>query len=376
MASKKKINHEKRSVKVLIAPLDWGLGHATRCIPIIKELIFLDCDVIIAASGGSYFLLKNEFPSIVILRRKSPKISYTNSRFWMTFKMFLLLQKLTFYYIKNKKWIRNVVNQFGIDAVISDNQFGMFSREVTSVYITHQLHIKTGNKRTEKIVNKLHHQVINRYSYCWVPDFASHDLTGDLSQSQSKLQIPVSWLGPLSRFEKLPYRPKLFDALILLSGPEPQRTIFEKKILEQASDIKKRILLVRGLPDESEVLESNNSSMKIVNYLLANELNEVIHQSEIVICRSGYTSVMDLIKLGRKAILIPTPGQPEQEYLAQHLMKKKIFISINQEDFNLETSLCDAASFPFVFPEFQMTDYQNVIAQFVHLLKSNTFAVQ
>lgn len=365
--------HQK--TRILIAPLDWGLGHATRCIPIINELIYQNCEVLIAASGNSFFLLKKEFPSLVILRIKSYKVKYSRSKRWLPIKLFLQFPQIAFSTLKENLWLKKCIEKHKIDAVISDNRFGMYSKKIPSVYITHQLLIKTSNPFFEKIVQKLHYYFIKKYNYCWVPDYEENGLAGELSH-QENMPSNILYIGPLSRFQLLKDVPQIYDVLISISGPEPQRTIFEKIILHQLNNFNKRILFVRGLPDENRNLKTDIESVKIVNHLSSNELNTAFQQSEIIISRSGYTTIMDLVKIAKHAVLVPTPGQTEQEYLSTHLMEKKFFYSVEQDKFSLNTVYNNASAFQFSNIPSCMNNYKKVISEFVLSLKSSNFETQ
>ncbi len=361
--------------KILVAPLDWGLGHATRCIPIIKQLILQHCEVYIAASGNSFFLLKKEFPGTVILRIPGYKISYSNNKKNLPFKLFLQIPKIFFSICKEKLWLKKFIKKYKIDAVISDNRFGMYDKKIPSIYITHQLLIKTVNTFSERIAQRIHYYFIKKYYQCWVPDYKENGLAGELSHQKNK-PANILYIGPLSRFEQLQNVSEIFDVLISLSGPEPQRTIFEKIILSQLNNQNKKILLVRGLPNENKNLQTKNESIKIINHLPAEELNKAFQQSKIIISRSGYTTIMDLIKLCKKAVLVPTPGQTEQEYLANYLMEKNIFYAVNQKKISLKEALNEASNFLFISESFLMDDYKKVINEFVLSLKSGNFATQ
>jgi uncharacterized protein (TIGR00661 family) len=365
--------HQK--TRILVAPLDWGLGHATRCIPIINELIFQNCEVLIAASGSGFFLLKKEFPSLVILRISSYKIKYSRNKRWLPLKLFLQFPQIIFSIQKENSWLKKNIKKYKIDAVISDNRFGMYSKKVPSVYITHQLLIKTGNIFFEKIVQKIHYYFIKKYNYCWVPDCTENGLAGELSH-QKNMPSNILYIGTLSRFELLKDVPKIYDVLISISGPEPQRTIFEKLILFQLKNFNKRILIVRGLPNENKDLKIDNESIKIVNHLSANELNKAFQQSEIIISRTGYTTIMDLVKLAKNAVLVPTPGQTEQEYLSTYLMKKNFFYSVEQDNFSLNTVYSDASVFEFINAPSCSNNYKKIIDEFVLSLKSGNFKTQ
>ena len=375
MINDNNFNTQQSRPRILVAPLDWGLGHATRCIPIINELIKQHCEVIIAADGNPFFLLKKEFPTIVFLRIKGYKIQYSRNTKWLFFKLLLQFPKIIFSIWKENSWLEKIINEYRIDAVISDNRFGVYNKRIPSVYITHQLHIKAGNVFSEKIAQKIHFHFIKKYSKCWVPDSKENGLAGELSHLEN-MPSNVLYIGPLSRFEKINDVPKVYNLLISLSGPEPQRTIFEKMILTQLKTFKKKVLIVRGLPEENNNLQAGLKSIEIVNHLSAEELNLAFQQSEMIISRSGYSTIMDLVKLGKNAILVPTPGQTEQEYLSNYLMEKKYFYSVQQDNFSLETTMGMASSFPYITPGSSFNNFKKVINEFVLSLKSGNFTRQ
>ncbi len=371
----KKINNPEERIKILIAPLDWGLGHVTRCIPIIKAFEIQNCDLILAADKDAFLLLKKEFPSMVILRLFGYKIRYARSKKWLVFKLIQQAPRLKLIISKETRWLKNIVHTHRPDVVISDNRPGMYNPGVISIYLTHQLAIKTGNWLLNKIVNTIHNSFIKKYDQCWIPDFSANGLAGELSHPR-KLQSNAIYLGALSRFENLTVGGKIYDLLISISGPEPQRTIFENLIFQQLKNFQKTVLVVRGLPAESKKMQSFNSYVEIINHLPSTELNRAFLQSDMIICRSGYTTIMDLIKIDKPAILVPTPGQTEQEYLAAHHMKMKNFFSVKQKDFLLEEVLSKAAHFPFIKYSYNMDNYKKLISEFVLSIKSGTFAQQ
>jgi predicted glycosyltransferase len=258
-----------------------------------------------------------------------------------------------------------------IDVVISDNRVGLYNSKVVSVYITHQLAVKTGNWFTSKIAEGIHKYFINKFDECWVPDFRSQTLAGELSHS-AIMPKNVKYIGALSRFEKKSNVEKKYDLLIILSGPEPQRTILENLLLNDLLSYANKTLLIRGLPGNAENIFLNNDSVKIINHLAADELCLAIQQSDIIISRSGYTTVMDLVKLTKQAILIATPGQPEQEYLARFLKEKKFIFSVEQENFNLEDTLKKFSEFQCYIPAYDMEQYRLVISEFVSRISAAT----
>jgi len=338
-------NKKVHKSRVLVAPLDWGLGHSTRCIPIINKLLQQNCEVIIAAEKAGKYVLQQEFPDLVFLDLSGYRIQYSRYKFWMPVKLISQLPKIVYRIYAERRWLNKMVKQHIIGSVISDNRLGLSHKNVHSVYITHQLKIKTGNRFTESVAQKIHYHFINKYKECWVPDWSGeNNLAGELSHPDVMPVVPVKYIGPISRFEKTENIIQ-YDLLILLSGPEPQRTFLENKIFSDLKHYDGKVFILRGLPGETTISQINNISLDIHNHLPAQKLNQVIQQSKLVISRSGYTTVMDLVKLQKRAVLVPTPGQTEQEYLADYLMKQKLFLCVNQDDFSLPEILKKAESF-------------------------------
>lgn len=360
--------------RILIAPLDWGLGHATRNIPLIMSLLDKGCTVIIAADGAIKALLQHEFPNVTFLALRGYKIKYSKRKSWFLLKIAFQVPGILLSIYREHQWLKKTVKNYSINAVISDNRFGMYYSGIPSVYITHQLLIKTGNNFSEKLASKFHVWVIKKYTYCWVPDFeGTQNIAGQLSHP-SNIPANVKYIGCLSRFERHKRVSLKYDLLILLSGPEPQRSIFEKLLLFQLQQFDGDVLLVRGQPGIDVALfhpTGISDNIQIKNHLTLKELNLAIEQAKIVICRSGYTTVMDLIKLQKKAILVPTPGQTEQEYLGMYLMHQKLFYCVQQDEFLLNEVLRKANGFSFLSGDYDMKQYKKNIHQFVQSIDAN-----
>ncbi len=371
---KKEIKNISQNKNILIVPLDWGLGHATRCIPLIKEFQANGCRVIIGAENAVKSLLEHEFQHITFIPLQGYRIRYSRKRHWLPLKIVSQLPHILLGIYREHQWVKKVTKKYAIRAIIADNRFGLYQSGIKSIYITHQLLIKTGSNFTEKIVQKIHFWFIKKFTSCWVPDYeGKNNIAGDLSNPE---QHPpnVSYIGCLSRFEKKEIIEKKYDLLILISGPEPQRTIFEQLLLQQLQNYTGNVLLVRGLPGQGDTPEKSipdcirSPNLIIKNHLSAQELNDAIQQSDLVVSRSGYTTIMDLIKLRQKAILVPTPGQTEQEYLASHLMKQHFFFAVSQDEFSIPKAVKEAANFPFSIPSFNMGQYKKAVFQFVQTL--------
>lgn len=339
-----KITEPSRRLRILIAPLDWGLGHTTRCIPIIYALLNAGASVWLAGEKNTETILKKEFPQLPFILLRGYNVQYSKNKIFFFTKLLSQVPAIKRIILYEHKWLQKVVKDYEIDGVISDNRFGLYHATTPVIFITHQLHIETGNKWLNILTQKINYSYINRFSQCWVPDVESgSNLAGKLSHPNKRPSIPVKYLGIVSRFKKQEQK-IVNDLLVVLSGPEPQRSIFESIILEQLKTYQGKVVLVRGLPSQASN-ESIAKKLEVYNYLNAAELNIMMQQSAIVLSRSGYTTIMDLTVLQQKAILVPTPGQAEQEYIASHLKQQGIFYTCIQKHFDLNNALIEAERF-------------------------------
>jgi UDP:flavonoid glycosyltransferase YjiC (YdhE family) len=341
------------TIRVLVSPLDWGLGHATRCIPVVRELLARGVRVIIASSGSQMALLKIEFPDLEIIEIPGYGIRYSAKKGGLVRGLIFRIPGILRCIRRENAWLKNFCRERRIDAIISDNRYGFYHTEIFSVFITHQLFVETGmGAWANRILVRLNYLFIQRFSECWVPDFPEPlTLAGLLSHPRRLPAITVKYTGILSRFHRtekgIPN-----PLLILISGPEPQRTQFENEIFCGLRNYTGAAIVIRGLPDITAEKIFSNKRVVIHNHLASQTLNDIMNRSAIVICRSGYSTIMDLARLRRKALLIPTPGQPEQEYLAKHLDEKNWAMRVSQEAFDLETCLKNISEKTFGFPEF------------------------
>ncbi|REE83580.1 UDP-N-acetylglucosamine:LPS N-acetylglucosamine transferase [Lutibacter oceani] len=277
-------------------------------------------------------MLQKEFPLLRSYKFPTYNIKYSKSGKNLKFKLLLSIPSVISAVKKEHKLVAQLINKENIAGIISDNRFGVYSSKIPSVYITHQLNVLSG--KTTGITSKTHQKIIKNFNECWVPDFKDEpSFSGNLGHLETH-DFNLKYIGVLSRF-KYEKREILNNLLVLLSGPEPQRTLLEEKLLIELKNYKGKVLFVRGVLDNSSNLRVSNN-FKIVNYLLSKNLEKAINQSEIVIARSGYSTIMDLAICGKKAFFIPTPGQFEQEYLAKKLNDKLIAPSIKQHEFTFE----------------------------------------
>lgn len=334
--------------KLLLAPLDWGLGHATRCVPIIRYLLKNDCKVWLAGEGAQEKLLREEFPGLPFLPLKGYRVKYGRSG--MMSKILLQIPSILRSIKEENNWLKQQVSQHGFEAVISDNRYGLYHEKIFSVFITHQLSIKSPlGKWSEKLLQKWNYKFINRFNECWIPDEEGEDnLAGELSHPVKFPGVMIRYIGALSRFEKRNINEIKDHLLIILSGPEPQRTILENSIIDEIVHYPGTATIVRGLPAEKNIIPSTNT-IHFHNHLSSEELNDEAMKAEFIISRSGYSTVMDIAALQKRSILIPTPGQTEQEYLAGYLMKKQFAFCVKQNDFSLPKNIEEARKFKYRF---------------------------
>ncbi len=355
--------------------MDWGLGHATRCIPIIREISEQGHEPVLAADGRAYDLLNKEFPNHQLIRLQGYRPEYHYDS--MVFSMFLQSPRFLATIRKEQEILKTLIRKEHLNGVISDNRYGLSSTEIPAVFMTHQLFIRMppGMQWMENLVNRLNHFFIKKYQSCWVPDVAgSENLSGELSHGK-KISFPVEYIGMLSRLNENNAQKK-YDLLALLSGPEPQRTFFENSIIRQAKELPLKTLIVQGktereMDQEKQQLEkiheypSLSENVCIVSHLTSENLNQAIAESELVVCRSGYSSLMDLAAMRKKSILIPTPGQTEQEYLAKYFTEKKYAIAQKQSAMNLREAVEKIKKTELQKIPFEGNQFQEVIRRFL-----------
>jgi len=344
---------------ILVAPLNWGLGHATRCIPIIRELQINGFTPILASDGDALELLKKEFPLLECIELPSYNIKYPKKGIYFKLKLFLHISKLINAVKKEKKAIHNIITSHNITGIISDNRFGVYHKSIPSIYITHQLNVLSGI--TTVLSSKLHQYIIKKFNECWVPDSNDeNNYSGKLGHITNS-SINLKYIGILSRFKQIKSTTKN-DYLIILSGPEPQRTLLEKKLYKELKKTTKKILFIKGkiAPEQKITSEKNITSY---NYMTSNELETAINESKLIIARSGYTTVMDLAKMNKKAFFIPTPGQFEQTYLAQRLQKLNYTPYCSQDNFCTDM-LTKAANYKGLSSTKQHIELSNVFTVF------------
>ena len=297
-----------KNSKVILSALDWGFGHTTRCIPIIRTLAENKNEIHIAGNQNQIDFYQKEFPELFFHYLEGYNITLDDSKntYWQ-----LLLQKnkLSKTISRENKFLNELNTTHSFDFIISDNRYGFHLKDVTSYIICHQLNLQV--PIGGKISNKFHHGLLSKFDACLVPDFEDRRLTKELSHAS--LKIPIIYIHPLCRFLKDENLEIKYDFCVIISGPEPARSNFFRKIESWSNQqIGKRVIIIGALASGTEVLEYMPKPTSL-------ELNTIINQSNHIISRAGYTTIMELFSLNKKATLIPTKGQYEQEYLASNL---------------------------------------------------------
>ena len=314
---------------ILVAPLNWGLGHASRCIPLIQRFLDEGNEVIIGGDGESLLLLRKHFPQLRVLPLAPLQLKYSKGKSQVG-AMLRSLPKLIKSAIQDHYILKNCLRTTHIDKIVSDNRFGLYNAGVHCVYITHQVHIRLpkGWRWAEKIADALHARVYNRYNELWIPDREdeAQSLGGALSHPAPET-IETHYIGPLSRFERPLEEAKTdwkADVAAVLSGLEPQRSMIEKEIIARYEGKEEEVVIVQGKAGAPKT-RIRHGNITLVPHLGDEELAGLLKGARPIIARSGYSTIMDLDTLGllEKSDLVPTPGQPEQEYLLTFLKQTK-----------------------------------------------------
>ncbi len=326
-----------QKARILLAPLDWGLGHATRCIPLMTNLIeSCSAKITVAATGPQQAIIREAFPETQFLTPPLYDIKYHKNRAVTVARLVFAMPGILQTIRAEAKWLEAVLREQHFDAIISDNRYGLSNPAIPSYFITHQLLVKTAfGDAVNRLLQRRLYKLINRFSECWVPDYANEpSLAGELSHPAHLPAIPLRYIGPLSRLKAIPPNGNT-QLLVLLSGPEPQRTLLENRILAQWNARPgESMVLVRGLPLEKTTLTPIRNA-RIYNHLATDELSQELANARAVLCRSGYSSIMDLLPLEKQCFMVATPGQTEQEYLARFLAAQGRITAIQQHQLQL-----------------------------------------
>lgn len=318
-------------MKIIYGVCSWGLGHATRSLPVIRKLIEEDNELTIISNDRSLELLKKELGEEIdyfdiqdypmLLSENSRQFMAKSIVYWPSFiaRMESGLQSLK-KILENKKY----------DRIISDGRYDIYSRKIPSFFISHQMRIMNPLRikmfeRGSEIFNLF---FFKRFAGVIVPDYKEDSLSGELSHNLGRIdENKLHYVGALSDFKKKNAK-KDIDYLISISGPEPQRTMLEEIILKQVEGLDGNIVITLGKSENFEKFVNKNVETR--SFLTKEEREDYLNRAELIVSRSGYSTIMDLAVIGKKALMIPTPGQIEQEYLGYYHNNMGTFYSVNQ----------------------------------------------
>ncbi len=326
---------------VIYAIIDWGLGHVTRSTPIIRRLINDGNRVILVSHGKALSMLKEEFPECITRDVKDTQIAYPKFGWMFVFKIVSQVPKMLLGWRHERRQVKALIKEFNPDLIMSEMRLGFWNKKVPSVLITHQLRFHLPKHLAMFMIfgewfNRI---VFKHYNYIFVPDAEGEpNLSGNLSHNSRISRHPkVKHIGCLSSIVPDADPPeKDIDLLISISGPEPQRTQFEEKVLQQLDDISGNVVVTLGKPATENNIIKKTDNVMVYAHLNRKEMNIIMQRAKYIVCRSGYSSVMELLALKKSALFVPTPGQTEQEYLAELYEKEGLFSYCAQDKLDLK----------------------------------------
>ncbi len=355
--------------KVLLSPLSWGLGHAMRDIPLIKKLLAHDHEVTIAACGNALNALKQEFPRCRFIEFEDYPSPYSSGSLFLP-KFFLYLPVLLKAVSNERRTLAKILAKDRYDLIISDNRLGVYAKDVPSIFITHQLHyhMPFAIWPVELFALRINTYLHRKYDRIIVPDNppGALSLAGKLARPGSDdTRSRAFFSGILTSIQKRACAEDL-DYLVMISGPEPQRTKLEELLLPSVQELEGKSVVILGSPKrKTEIVATDTCTVK--GYVSNDEKVGLMNRAKFVICRSGYTTMMELAELQKKkGLFIPTPGQTEQEYLSWYYQKQGWFPSQSQYRLDLAADIPAAQGYTG-FPDMPSTE-ENVNRLYTELL--------
>lgn len=338
--------------RILFAPLDWGLGHTTRIIPLIRLVQQLGHTAIVAGNAAQRSYLQGAVDGVIYEELEGYNIRYSASNKWLQVGLLLQIPGILRSIQAENEWLRRYTATHQLHGIIADNRYGLHHPTVPSVLLTHQLRIQTGmGNAADAAVQKMHYSYLNRFQATWVVDAQGPiNLAGRLAHTQP-LPNHAQYIGLLSRFAGIdvPRTEGTGPLVVLLSGPEPQRTTFANLLLLQLRQSTGEVVFIGGSADAPPP-QGLPGNIHYIGRVSGPELAGILASAGQIVCRSGYSTIMDLVAMGKQAVLVPTPGQTEQEYLARYLLEKGYCYSSPQHSFQLSNALAAAAGHAYQFP--------------------------
>jgi uncharacterized protein (TIGR00661 family) len=335
-------------LKVFIAPLNWGLGHATRLMPVIKKFNQLGAEIYIGATARALDFLKKEVPYCHFFDFPGYPIKYPRTRFFVTRFMFIIFPQMLMAMWREKRLLHHLQNKYNFDIILSDNRFSLKIKGPPCYLISHQLRYKLPwpIHRMEWLPEYFNYRHFNKYKRIIVPDYTGNEtLTGELSHRMRFLpQEKLFYMGILTDVRQSDKKVHQdIDYFVIVSGPEPQRTKFERMIFKQIKYLRGTVIVALGKPESDYKIRIG--SAVVYSFLNRDKMAEYFQRAKFIIGRPGYTSVMEMVELGKKGMFIPTPGQVEQIYLGRHFHEQEWCYSVSQNNLNLTEDLPKALKF-------------------------------
>ena len=384
-------------MKVLVAPLDWGLGHATRCVPVVREFLRAGAEVELAVVKANANFFREVFPEL--RQRLAPSYNIVYPKHGYNMALWLLKNSMHLNSVMRYEhhFAEEMVERHGYDVLFSDNRFAFYSKNALSIYMTHQRRIAFPRAFAafERIGVMWHANIMRKFDEVWVPDLEIYPgYAGSLSHSGATPgDKPMRYVGTLSRFSdwdagenagnalgnalgKAPTPVDLerdvdlmsvsefmahsanvewnavprvralgkqasgmraaYKVVAVVSGVEPARTQFEQQLREALQQISGQHMMILGKPSVEQKTWTEGN-IEFHTHLATNDFAEAVKRADFVVSRGGYSTVMDMAELGAKCIFVPTPGQFEQIVLARDLSKAGYAVEIPADELSAET---------------------------------------
>lgn len=302
------INHQR----ILYSCNDWGLGHVSRSVGIIRQLLKQKNTLYFAGTSLQQEIICSYFPLVNRINMSGYDFQFKGSNNWNreiirnAFKLFFSIKK-------ENKTLHKLCKTLQIQCIISDHRYGFFHTKIPSFFVTHQVNLPL--KGVQKLVQRWHLKQLKKFTAIWVVDDSTSSYAGKLSDSKN-LSLNIFPIGIQSRFISKNTSNQIEPYILaVISGPFPYSLKLFEEILEYAKTTKTLVKCIVPTHLNLPKIPSKN----ILFYSTNNwkEIDELYHDCIGVISRSGYSTLMDVETLQKKACLIPTPGQPEQLYLSK-----------------------------------------------------------
>jgi uncharacterized protein (TIGR00661 family) len=357
-------------MKIIYGVCSWGLGHATRSLPVIRKLVSEQHNITVISNGRSLDVLKKELGDTVdyVDIPDYPMLLSENSRQFIA-------KSIVYWPVFIKRiedglaQLQKILAQNQYDCIISDARYDMYSKKIPSFFISHQMRIMNPLRIRlfENAMERFNLFFFKRFVGVMVPDYKEESLSGDLSHHLRRIdENRLHYVGVLSDFTKRQMS-KDIDYLISISGPEPQRSMLEEKLVAQAHELPGTVVLTLGKTEKYSVVKKKH--LTTYSFVTKELREELLNRAKLVVSRSGYSTIMDVAVVGTKALLIPTPGQIEQEYLGAYHMSKGTFYSVSQETIDLKQDVICAQEKTGITRE---CDVKKTVETIMRIIAENT----